>query len=518
MVLRDRWPIVFEGDRVVAKTDTDQMTDDTEDQAAVAETEQAQDAPSGKMRLDVSIEDVGPCKKHVRISVPRDAIDETYDDLVTDYAQKAEVPGFRVGHVPSDLVRKRFKNELNEQVKQRVLMASLEQLGDESDLDPINEPNLDLETIEIPDEGDFEYEFDVEVRPEFDLPEYKGLTIKRPNREITDADIDAYLEQFLQQYGKLVPVEEAAQPGDFLTVNLVATHNGKQLTRFEEISIRVRPKLRFRDAEIDGFATFMEGVKADETRETDVPVSMEADVVEMRGESVHLKFDILEVKRLEVPELDEEFIARIGVSNPDDLKDQVRGILERQVRYEQRQSCRRQVLEQITESADWELPEDLLAKQVDNALRREILEMQQAGFTTREILARENDLRQRSLSMTRQNLLEHFVLDRIADDENLEVTADDLNAEIAMMAIQRGENPRRIRSRLVKSGMIENLEAQVRERMAVDIILDHAKFEDVPMPPPVETEVEALNRSICRTATAAEKASEEAVDLDDSAE
>ncbi|MCA8995502.1 MAG: trigger factor [Planctomycetaceae bacterium] len=450
------------------------------------------------MNLSIDIQDIGPCKKHVRIGVPRTEIDAIYGVLVEDYSGKAEVPGFRVGHVPADLVKRRFKSELSEQVKQRVLMASLEQLGEDSDLDPINEPNLDLDSIILPEEGDFEYEFDVEVRPEFALPEYKNLEIERPSREISDEDVDAYVAQFVEQYGKLIPVESPAQPGDFVTVDVKTTHGGRTLTEIKDVSIRVRKRLRFQDAEIDGFDTLMAGAKAGDIVETDIPVSMEANAIEMRGESVHIVFHVLDVKRMETPETNEEFLERIGSDSLEEFREQIQLMMERQIRYEQRQACRRQVLEQVTDSADWDLPEDLVAKQVENALRREILEMRQAGFTSREIIARENDLRQRSLSMTRQNLKEHFVLDRIAEEENVAVTEEDLNAEITIMALQRGENPRRVRARLFKSGMIENLEAQVRERKAVDIILDHAKFKDVEMPAPVEVEVEGLNRSICQ--------------------
>ncbi len=466
------------------------VTVDTQDAAGVE--------PSARMNLTVNIEDVGPCKKHVRIVVPRADIDTIYETLVDDYSGKAEVPGFRVGHVPLDLIRKRFKTELGEQVKQRVLMASLEQLGEDSDLDPINEPNLDLESIVLPDDGDFEYEFDVEVRPEFELPNYRSLKISRPTREIQDKDVDAYIEQFVGQYGKLVPIDAAAQPGDFVNVDIRTTYQGKELSEIKDVSVRVRKTLRFRDAEIPDFESLMKGAKAGDVREVEIPVSMEAETIEMRGEPVHLVIKVLDVKRLEKPDIDAEFLERIGADSEEDFRRQIRNMLDRQTQYEQRQSCRRQVLEQITESATWELPEDLVAKQVDNALRREILEMQQAGFTTKEIVARENDLRQRSLSMTRQNLKEHFVLDRIAEAEEISVTADDLNAEIALMAIQSGENPRRVRARLIKSGMIENLEAQVRERKAVDVILKNAEFKDVPLPPAVETEVEGLNRSICR--------------------
>ena len=479
---------------------SEDLTQDSETQSEDAATDVAvAEENAKKMELSVSIEDTGPCKKHVRVSVPRASIDETTEDLVEEYSGTAEVPGFRTGNVPVSLVAKRFKSEIAEQVKQRVLMASLEQLGEESDLDPINEPNLDLDSIVIPEEGDFEYEFDVEVRPEFDMPEYLGLKIDRPNRETTDEEVDAYLAQFLEQYGKQVPVDEPAQEGDFISADIVIEHDGKTLTKIDDVSIRVRPKLRFQDAELDGFSDLISGASEGEKRDAEVTVSMEADTIGMRGEKVKATFHILDVKRLETPDLDAEFLERLNVESEEDLRKQIHGMLERQVKYEQRQATRRQVLEKITESADWDLPEDLVSKQVDNALKRETLEMQQAGFTSREILARENELRQRSLSMTRQNLKEHFVLDKIAEKENIEVTDQDLEVEIYSMAIQRGENPRRVRAKMVKNGSIENLQAQIRERKAVDVIFDNAEFTDVEMPPSVSNDVEALNRSVCRT-------------------
>ena len=128
----------------------------------------------------------------------------------------------------------------------------------------------------------------------------------------------------------------------------------------------------------------------------------------------------------------------------------------------------------------------------------ETLEMQQAGFTTQEIQARENEIRQRSISSTRQAMKEHFVLDRVAEIEDIEVSPSDIEHEIRLMAMQRGESPRRLRARLTKSGVIENLEAQIRERKAVDKILENAVFEDVEMDRSAEDQVEAVNQSVYR--------------------
>jgi len=448
------------------------------------------------LNLKVDIKDVGPCKKHISVTVSEADIQQLREETVADLSRGTAVPGFRAGKVPEKLLAKRFRKEISDQLKQKLLLQSLEQVSEEHDLDPINEPELDVENLEVPESGDFDYEFEVEVRPVFELPEYSNITIRRPTREITDEDVAQARERYLAGFGQVVPYDGAVEAGDYVVCNVEFTHNGEVIREFDEITIRVRPKLSFWDAEVDGFEELMVGAKADDVRELDLKISREATDVEMRDETVHAKFTILDVKRMELPELDDAMLERIGAESKEKLDELLKDSLTRQVSYEQRQKTREQVLEKITESASWELPEGLVRKHVDNALRREILEMQQAGFTRQQIMARESQLRQQSLSVTQQALKEHFVLDRIASKEDIECTNEDISMEIAYMAMQQGESPRKLRARLIKSGMIENLEAQIRERKSVDFILSKANFEDEPMESFLDESVETINRSI----------------------
>ena len=456
-----------------------------------------------KMSLSVDIEDAGPCKKHVRVTVPRSDLDHYYDEAVGELSDSAQIPGFRIGHAPRDLIVRRYKKELSAQVKQTVLLESLEQIVKDHNLDAINQPDFDVETLEVPEEGDFEYEFDVEVSPEFELPKYEGLKIKRPKRDISEKDVDQYLEQFLRQYGKLEPREGAAESGDHVTATVAFSNDGKPLREIDELTVQIRPVLRFQDAEIEDFDKLMEGVSAGDVRETRVNVSQESENLEMRGEPIDVRIQVNEIKRLRLPEINKELLDRIEVESEEELRKEVHDVIERQMAYQQRQAAREQVLEKITESANWELPEQLVLRNVENALRREILEMQQAGFTNQQIRARENHIRQQAVSTTRQALKEHFVLDKIATKEGVEVGADDIETEIGLMAQQSGQSPRRLRARLHKSGMIENLEAQIRERKAVDLILAKAKFEDVKLDAPDSNRIEAVSQSVCGLPAAA---------------
>lgn len=467
---------------------TETMTTEVSPATSVAESD-----GRPRMNLGVDIHDDGPCKKHVHVTIPREDIDALSGRLLKDFISRAQVPGFRVGRVPRSLVERRFRKEVADQVKQQLLVQSMEQLAEEHQLDAINEPELDLETLDIPETGDFTYSFSVEVRPAFEIPNYSGLKIKRPVRDVSDADVDAYLSRYLAQFGQLQPLDGPAAAGDFIEAE-VHVHAGEQhLLHTPKTTICLKPTVRFRDGELAKFDELMVGVKAGETRTASTKISVEAPTAELRGEAVSIEFIVADVKRLKLPELDAGMLESLGSSSVEELRKSVRNVLQRQVTYEQRQQTRRQVLAAMTESANWELPESLVRRQVENALRREVLEMQQAGFTDDDIRAKESDLLQRQISMTRQALKEHFVLDKLASQEQLSVSPEDIDLEVMYMAMQRGENPRKVRARLEKQGLIENLEAQILERKAVDFILSKAEFEDTPMPRDEAQDVEGVS-------------------------
>ncbi len=464
------------------------------------------DQTAYKLSLEVKVEKTGPCKRHVAVKVPRKDLDFYYEAALKDLVKNAAVPGFRAGHVPRKLVEKRFKKDVSDHVRQQILVDSLEQLAAEHDLDAINEPDLAVADLILPETGDFEYEFNVEVRPEFDLPTYRGLTIKRPVRTFGDEDVDAYLKRLLSSFGELSTVDRPAASGDAVRADIVIEYKGEMLGRYTDRQITLKPTLALADAELKSFDELLAGAVPGDKRVGEATVSLEAADVEMRGEKVQIAFEVLEVLSRGNANLDESLLSMFGAESEDGLRSSIRETLERQLKYTQRQSARTQVLEKITESADWDLPESLVRRQVENAMRRELLEMEQAGYSPEAIRARENELRQNAISNTRKALKEHFVLDKIATDEKLDVTPEDMETEIYMMAMQRGENPRRIRARLEKQGLMENLAAQILERKAIDIVLDSATYEDEPAPSDIDSETtstEGLPIEVCKKSSGA---------------
>ena len=447
-----------------------------------------------KLDLTIKVDSPSACERHVTVTIPREDIDRYFDKAFSEMMPTAAVPGFRAGRAPRKLIEARYRDDVADQVKGNLLMDSMTQVTEEQDFAAISEPDFDPLAVEIPDEGPMTFEFNIEVRPEFDLPEWKGLKIDRPVREFDEKDTERRLEQVLARSGRLVPHKGAASSGDYITCNLTFKNGAVELSSAKEEVIRLRPVLSFRDGKIEGFDKTMKGVKAGETREATAKISGDAPNESLRNQEITAVFEVLEIKKLELPELTPELLDEIGgFESEGELRDAIQEDLARQLEYHQQQEARRQVTALLTESADWQLPPDLLRRQARRELERAVLELRRNGFSDAEIRAYENDLRQNSMASTAKALKEHFILERIAEEENIEAEPDDYDEEIRMIAEQSGESARRVRARLEKQGLMDALRNQVVERKVIDLVLEHAKFKDVPFSPE-GTDTEAIGQ------------------------
>lgn len=435
-----------------------------------------------KLKQAVEFKDIGPCKKHIKVTIERDDIDaklnEKYSELVTD----ANVPGFRPGKAPRKIIERRFSKDVVDQVRGELILQSLEQLAEDHDVAPLSPPDLNPAKIEIPKEGPLTYEFEVEVRPEFDLPNYKGLKLKRPIKKFSDADVEREEKRLLEPYGQIVPKEPAvAAEGDLLVADLTVKDGDKVLRELKESRIRVQPKLAFQDGVAEKFGEQVKGAKPGDTRVVDIKLSEMINDEAIRGKTVQATFAIQDVKTVRMPEITHELCHQFGVHSEAQLKELIRVALDRRLEYQQRQSARQQVLEHIAAAATWELPNDLLVRQARKAMGRRVMDMRSAGISEDEIRARQRLLQQQSLQTTALELKEHFVLQKLAEVEKIDINEDDIEAEIERIADRSNEPPRRIRARLEREDLMDALAAEVIERKALDLILEHAEWTEVPL-------------------------------------
>ena len=461
-------------------------TDETLEKDEQAEEREA-------LQLEVQVDSPSACQRHITVTVAREEIDRYYEDAYSEMMDSAEIPGFRAGRAPRKLVEARYRSEVSDKIKGTLLMDCMAQINEEHGLAAISEPDIDVEAVELPDEGPMTFEFDLEVRPDFDMPEWRGLKVERPTREFTDEDVQRQLRRILANQGRRVPSSDPIAEGDYVTCNITVSHDGHPDNRIDEQTFCLRPVLSFRDGKIEKFVKVMKGAKAGDTREAKMTISNDATNSDLAGKDVSVAFEVLDVKRFELPEMTAEVLQELGdFDSEGDLRDAVKDQLERQLKYEGQKRTRQQITQLLTEAADWELPPDLLKRQSSRELERTIMELRRSGFTDAMVQAHVNELRQNSQQNTALALREHFILERIAEDETIDAEPSDYDREIALIAMQGGESPRRVRARMEKQDLMDALRNQIVERKVVERVLEHAKFKDVDFQPETD-DVEGID-------------------------
>ena len=429
------------------------------------------------IKLDVKVESPQACLREIVVTIPQVEVQRYLKDAYDELVPEAQVPGFRAGRAPRKLVEKQFKDRVVEQVKGSLLMDSLSQVTESEDFSAISEPDFDYNSIEIPDEGDFKYQFTVEVRPEFPTPDWKGLKLKKPVEKITDDDVQESLERVMARYATLEATDDPAEMKDKLVITATFTDGDTVLSTLEEEKVTLEERLSLSDGVIEDFGKKLKGAKEGDTVKCKIQLSDGEE--ELSGKKVDASIKVEEVLKLEQPELTEAFLEELGdFESESELRDFVRDSLQRQADYRTDQALRSAVIEQLAGSASFELPPDLVRRQTARELDRKVLELRRSGFDDDNLRRYVNATRQNAQASTEAALREHFILEQIAEEEKVDADPGDYDHEITLIAEQSDMPERRVRARLEKSGQMDALRNQIVERKVVELIVENAKVTD----------------------------------------
>lgn len=434
------------------------------------------------LQLDVTVEKPQACLREVVVSIPRGEVErylkEAYDELVPE----AQVPGFRAGRAPRKLVEKQFKDRIEERVKGSLLMDSLTQVTEKAEFSAISEPDFDYESIELPESGPFKYQFKIEVRPEFDTPDWKNLELTKPVEEITDADIDQAMKRVLSRYATLEASDQPAGLGDKLLITAVFKDGDRKLSEMDEERVSLADRLSLSDAVCENFGELMKDVVEGTVVTGKVKLSAGHNDEEMQGKEVDATFTVVEVLKLELPEMTPDFLDELGeFESESELRDFVRISLERQANFRTEQAIRRSIVSQLLVDSEFDLPPSLVRRQMKRELERKVVEFRRSGFDEDTIRRFVNANRQNMQAGTEASLREHFILEQIAENENVDAMPEEYEAEIALIAEQSDTSPRKIRARYEKSGQMDALRNQIVERKVIEMISAAAKVTEEPV-------------------------------------
>jgi len=441
----------------------------------------AEDEQAVEVKNTVTIEEAGPCKKKVIVEIPEDKIKSATDEQYEKLHKEALVPGFRQGRAPRRLLEKRFGKETSEQIKLKLLADASEAALKDNDLDVLREPDIDFENIELPETGPLEFNFEVEVRPEFDLPQLEAIPVNKTRLEVTDEQIDREIEQLRKWSGVWTPRQEGeVQLDDQMIADAVLKLEAvEEEEKLDNIEIHVRPNGFVGAIPVEKLDEFLVGARAGDTRQTSVEVPKTYFRKEYRGKKVDIRIDIKDIKWLKPAELDEDFLKSYGVGDQTELREKIRDMLQSRLEQQSRTEMTQQIYRCLLDNTVLDLPVDIVADHSTTLLQRQFSNLLMRGLAREQIEQQMEQLRAGSEQQAKEQLKTFFIMDRIAEKLKVEVSEEEINGRIAQLAIQRGQRPERMRQEMVRAGSLAQFRLQVREDKCIAKLLESAKITEV---------------------------------------
>jgi trigger factor len=422
-----------------------------------------------------AVETLSPTRAKLTVEVPFEELKPSLDAAYQQIAKQINVPGFRKGKVPPAVIDRQIgKGAILEQAINDALPQKYREALEANSLEPLAQP--EIEVTKLDEAEGFEFTAEVDVKPEFDLPSYEGVTASVDDAVVSDADVEEQLAAMRERFGTLSDVERPAQDGDFVVIDLTASQDGQVVDGAELTGMSYRVG---RGGMIEGLDEALVGMSAGDA------TSFTSELVggDLVGQPVEVAVSVSQVQEQELPELDDDFAQEASeLDTLAELQDDLRERLGRGKRLEQAAAARDAVLEAVLEKVEIPLPDALVADELNS--RRQSVEQQLmfAGLTMDKYLEDEGqtieefeaDLERR----VRDAITAQFVLDAIADKEELGVDQAELSQHMVRRAQQSGQDPQEFVNHMVEHGHLPELVQEIRRGKALALVVESATVTD----------------------------------------
>jgi len=433
--------------------------------------------------MAVRIEDAGVCKKKLCFEIPAEAIKEKIDKTLDELSGEAQIPGFRPGHAPRRLVHRKLRQQINDRVKTELIAEEYKKAVEDNKLAILREENFDMDKVEMPEDGPFVFDVVVEVKPEIALPDYRNVALEVRKVAVADSDVEEARNNLLRSRGRFVEQKKTVPIAhrDMLTADVRITCNGETLYEQLESTLAVFPQ-SLAGIRLEKLADELTGKVVGDTVTLKVEVPEGHEKPELVGKEAEVVIVIKSVRRLEVPELTDEFAKSMGFESAAQGDAELRKRLEADVE-DIRERARREAMGNwLIEHVPFEVPEGVARANAGRVLNQHIVDLQRRGVPIEVIEQRFEELREASDRQAQRQLKLDFICEAIAKAEKVEVTEDEIQARVAMIASAYNRPTDRLYAELEKRGLLDALRDQIRDDKVFRLLLEKATITEVEPP------------------------------------
>ena len=422
-----------------------------------------------------SVEKLNETRVKITVEVPFDELKPEFDNAYKALAQQVQIPGFRKGKAPRQLIDARFgRGPILEQVVNDMLPSRYEQAVKENDLKVIGQPDVDISKIE--DKDFVEFTAEVDIRPEFEVPDFSKISVTVPALKADEEDVDKALEELAERFGELKDTKRKMKTGDYAIIDITAEIDGEKIedASTEGLSYRIGD-----DDLIKGLDTALRGMKTGEDNEFTSTIQSG----EHKDEEATIKVHVQQSKERKLPAMDDEFAQMASeFDTMDELRESTKTQVEETKKAEQAAQIRDEVLKSALSEVEFELPQSVVDEQAHSQLHQILGQLAHDEKALAQLLEAQGTSREEFDKQTREQAEEsvrtQLFLDAVAEKEEPEVSQQELTDHILFTAQSYGMDPNQFIQQLQSNGQIANLFSDVRRGKALAAAICRTTVKD----------------------------------------
>jgi len=412
-------------------------------------------------------------KREIQVEIPAEEVGRQTESLIQKYQKMARIPGFRRGHVPASIIRKRFSEEIKTDVVESLVPRYFRQEAERLGVHPVSQPRVT--DLHLHEGEPLRFKAAFEVLPEIKLEGYKELRADKPEIAVSDSDVEQALSDLRERHATFTPIEgRALADGDFAQVSLDGhpksaegqTAEG-QPVHMDEVLVEIAGKNTMPE-----FTEHLRGANAGDERTFDVNYPEDTQDKRLAGKTFSYAVKVGSIKQKSLPELNDEFAKQLGqFQTVDDLRKAVREQIESERKHEAEHAAKEKLVGELIQRNDFEVPDSLVEQQIDIRIERGLRALAAQGLTAEQMKKMDlQRLRAGQREPSIHDVKAALLLERVAEEENIQVSDEELDRELESLARQSKQTSEAVRARLTRDGGLDRIRTRIRNEKTLDFL------------------------------------------------
>jgi trigger factor len=435
--------------------------------------------------MNITVETQPNCRAIIRIEIPSSDVQSMRENVTGNYARQAKLPGFRPGKAPRAVVAKKYESEIREEMENALVRKGYQEALGRNEVDILSVLGVKDQSLHV--DETYSFTMEVSTAPKFELPEYKGIAVKLPKVEVTEADIDHDLLHLRERYQTFTDLERPAAMGDFVVIHATSSVDGQPVAdAYPEAPAFLKKidgnwfELSEEENFLPGFFAALVGISKGEERTVEIALGDDYTFEPLRGKKLSVAVRCEVVKDKVLPDLDEDFAKKI---NPEwtleQLREEVRKAVQQRREQNRENTLTNQVIAHLAEKLEFELPQEVVNREAQRRTNDIAMNAMRQGMDQNAILEVQEQIVSAATQQARQNVKVSFILGEVAKHEKLTVTEEQLRMALAQISMQQKIAPKKLLADARKNGMIERLREDILLDNAIQFLKQQAVIEEV---------------------------------------